>query len=299
MTQFVRDHMAATLAVPVAPAVTAMAAALAAHFGPASRAVLFYGSCLREATLDGLMLDFYLVVSDYDAAFGPGWQARANRMLPPNVYPFGHDGLMSKVAVLSEADFARLCSPAARDVSVFARFAQPTRLVWSSDAAAAARAVDAVAAAPVTLARHALSIMSGAERNDSLALWRVGFANTYAAELRAERTTRSGSIVDADPDWYAALTRAVRADRPDLFTSVPDVAAGTAQWARFRRRGKLLSVLRLAKASTTFTDGIDYLAWKVNRHAGTAITITPWQRRHPILAAFVLVPRLWRSGAIR
>ena len=31
----------------------------------ASRAVLFYGSCLREQQLDGLMLDFYLIVSDY------------------------------------------------------------------------------------------------------------------------------------------------------------------------------------------------------------------------------------------
>ena len=295
----VRDHMAATLGVPAAPAVTAMAAALAAHFGPASRAVLFYGSCLREATFDGLMLDFYLIVSDYEAAFGPGWQARANRWLPPNVYPFGHDGLMSKVAVLSEADFARLCSPAARDVSVFARFAQPTRLVWSADAVAGARAVDAVAQAPATLAGHALPLIPDSDRDDGLALWRVGFANTYAAELRAERKTRSGSIVDADPDWYRDLTAALRTDRPDLFAARPDAVAGEAQWARFRRRGKLLSVLRLAKASTTFTDGIDYLAWKVNRHAGTAITVTPWQRRHPILAAFVLVPRLWRSGAIR
>ena len=36
--------------------------------------------------------------------------------------------------------------------------------------------------------------------------------------------------------------------------------------------------------SARVAGGIDYLAWKINRHAGTAITITPWQRRHPILA---------------
>ena len=31
--------------------------------------MLFYGSCLREKQLDGLMLDFYLIVSDYRAAY--------------------------------------------------------------------------------------------------------------------------------------------------------------------------------------------------------------------------------------
>ena len=46
-----------------------MAAAIAAKHGAASRAVLFYGSCLREKQLDGLMLDFYLIVSDYRAAY--------------------------------------------------------------------------------------------------------------------------------------------------------------------------------------------------------------------------------------
>ena len=40
-----------------------------------SRAVLFYGSCLREKQLDGLMLDFYLIVSDYRAAYAKaGWR---------------------------------------------------------------------------------------------------------------------------------------------------------------------------------------------------------------------------------
>ena len=53
------------------------------------------------------MLDFYLIVSDYREAFGRGWFAFANRVLPPNVFPFEHDGLVAKYAVLSEADFAR------------------------------------------------------------------------------------------------------------------------------------------------------------------------------------------------
>ena len=44
----------------------------------------------------------------------------------------------------------------------------------------------------------------------------------------------------------------------------------------------MLSVARLAKASATFAGGVDYIAWKINRHAGTDIQIKPWQRRWPL-----------------
>src|SRR5881628_2255764 len=140
-----RDLVAEELNLPVDPRASAMAAAIAAKHGAASRAVLFYGSCLREKQLDGLMLDFYLIVSDYGAAYGRSWLATANRLIPPNVFPFEHDGLAAKYAVLSEADFERECSLRARSVSVWARFAQPSRLVWAADEAARERAVEAVA----------------------------------------------------------------------------------------------------------------------------------------------------------
>src|SRR3982751_3199430 len=128
-----RDMVAEELTWPVDPRVTALAEAIAAKHGAASRAVLFYGSCLRQKQLNGLMLDFYLIVSDYRAAYDKKWLAVANRLIPPNVFYFEHDGLVAKYAVLSEIDFTRECSPDARSVSVVARFAQPSRLAWASD----------------------------------------------------------------------------------------------------------------------------------------------------------------------
>nr|MDQ4088283.1 hypothetical protein [Pseudomonadota bacterium] len=125
--------IAAELSRPVDPRVADMAAAIAARYGTAARAVLFYGSCLRQRELGGLMLDFYLIVSDYRAAYGRGWLAFANRLIPPNVFPFEHQGLVAKYAVLNEADLARECGTGARSISVWARFAQPSRLVWASD----------------------------------------------------------------------------------------------------------------------------------------------------------------------
>src|SRR5678815_5080634 len=112
-----RDLVAEELSAPVDPRVTAMAKAIAAKHGGASRAVLFYGSCLRDKQLDGLMLDFYLIVADYRAAYPKRWLALANRLVPPNVFYFEHQGLVAKYAVLSEADFDRLNGPETRSVS--------------------------------------------------------------------------------------------------------------------------------------------------------------------------------------
>ncbi|MEO7814354.1 MAG: hypothetical protein ABIR87_02810 [Sphingomicrobium sp.] len=280
-----RDLVAAELGESVDPRVVAMAQAIATKHGAASRAVLFYGSCLREAQLDGLMLDFYLIVSDYRAAYAKRWMAAANRLIPPNVFPFEHDGLMAKYAVLSEADFDRLNGPATRNVSVWARFAQPSRLVWASDTAARDRATSAVARAVPTL-------LGAAGRNgdeDVLDWWRRAFALTYSAELRAERKGRSQSVVDADPDRYRAFGQAAG----------PLISANAGRWGRRRIEGKALSVLRLAKASATYAGGADYIAWKINRHAGTKIALKPWQQRHPLLAAISLLPQLLKSGAIR
>lgn len=290
MSGALRDLVAAELATPVEPAVSAMAAAIAAQYPGAARAVLFYGSCLREKQLEGLMLDFYLIVSSYRDAFGRGWFAFANRVLPPNVFPFAHDGLVAKYAVLSEADFHRLNGPEAGDVSVWARFAQPSRLVWAADEAARERAVTAVARAAPTLLGYARP-MAPADA-DAVALFRRGFELTYASELRAERKTRSGSIVDDDPERYRRLGDAA-------LPLAHEPARAPASWRRFRRRGKALTLIRLAKATTTYSGGVDYIVWKINRHAGTAIEVRPWMRRYPILGAFVMLPRLWRRGAIR
>ena len=89
------DLVRAELSIPVDLRAAAMAQAIAAQYPGTARAVLFYGSCLRETQLDGLMLDFYLIVSDYGDAYPKRWMAVANRLIPPNVFPFQHDGLIA------------------------------------------------------------------------------------------------------------------------------------------------------------------------------------------------------------
>jgi hypothetical protein len=304
LTQLVAEE----LAVPVQAGVCDFAAHIAAQYGDAARAVLFYGSCLRSEQLLGEMLDFYLIVSDYDAAYGKSWLATWNRRLPPNVFPFQHDGLIAKVAVLSESDFHDLNRPAASAVSVWARFAQPSRLVWCADDRAQHAAVIAISGAAPTLLNAALAFV---ERPvDVLDLWQSGFQMTYGAELRAERKDRPSSVIAFDPERYrrfgiAALghTHIANEMRGDKVLLLPDVDGRIVQeknrWPSLRRRGKLLTIARLAKAAFTYAGGIDYLAWKINRHAGTQIIIRPWQRKWPLVAALFLVPKLWAKGAVR
>lgn len=262
------------LATPVDPRVNAMAAAIAAKH-PGTLAVLFYGSCLRDATLSG-MLDFYVIVEDYQRAYPARWLAAANRLLPPNVFPFAQDKLSAKYAVLSLADLQRETSIAARDPSTFARLAQPLRLVWGE--------VGLVLPAVAEAARALLSVTPRGGRDR----WRDAFAATYASELRAERAARPGSIVDADPERYARLAAAL-GDLPDR----------SDQWPRLRRWSKARQLAKLAKASLTFAGGIDYLAWKISRHSGQPVVVTPWQRRHPLLAALIMLPRLMAQGQVR
>lgn len=282
-----RTLVAEELSLAVDRQVTAMAAAIAAKHGEASRAVLFYGSCLRQKRLDGLMLDFYLIVSDYRSAYPKRWLAIANALIPPNVFYFEHDGLAAKYAVLSEADFHRLNGPETSSVSVWARFAQPSRLVWIADGQARDRAIDAVSRAAPTL----LAAAGPRAAEQPLDLWRRAFALTYSAELRAERRGRGDSVVDLEPQRYERFTA------PALAAARAVPPAGSWTWRRIE--GKGLSVLRLTKASFTFAGGADYIAWKINRHAGTKIELKPWQRRHPLLAAISLLPRLLSSGAVR
>jgi hypothetical protein len=282
-----RALVAEELNSPVDRQVSAVAAAIAAKHGAASRAVLFYGSCLRQKQLDGLMLDFYLIVSDYRLAYAKRWLAAANALIPPNVFYFEHEGLVAKYAVLSEADFVRLNGPETSSVSVWARFAQPSRLVWAANDEARARSIDTVTRAAPTL----LAAADPRDGEEPLALWRRAFALTYSAELRAERQGRATSVVDVEPERYERFTAPALAEAA--------LMRPHASWAWRRVEGKALSVARLAKASLTFAGGADYIAWKINRHAGTDIRLKPWQQRHPLLAAISLLPRLLKSGAVR
>lgn len=300
----------AELQQPVPPAIAAFAAHLAGQ-GQGALAVLFYGSNLRTGDLDGV-LDFYILLSSLRDWHASWLAALGNHLLPPNVgyHEWPHEGrtLRAKVAVLRLDQFQQGVAGAGLDTTLWARFAQPARLIWSRDAAAASSATAAVSQAVVTASRWAALL--GPVQGQPSEYWDAVFARTYAAELRVEKSSRALSLAAHDPQRYMLALRtgwqlagARFADdgsgllKPELDSAARQRAEQA--WARRARWGKPLNLLRLAKSVFTFAGGADYVAWKVERHSGYRIPLSDWQRRHPLLAAPKVLWTLWRRGVLR
>jgi len=292
--------IAQELAQPVPAAVRTMADAVRARHAAAALGVLFYGSCLRkpETLLADSLLDFYLLVDDYRPAYRGALMALANKLLPPNVFYLEaqHEGatLRCKYAVISLAQFQDGMSRTADNVSLWARFSQQSRLVWSRDAATIRPVAAACAEAVLTMLSNALPLLSGEAAAD--AIWQRAFEETYRAEVRSEGQTRATELVSADLERYRRTHDMARAA---IGGSIASTDACAAAWRRRRRISKLLNLARLVKATFTFDGALDYVLWKVKRHSGVALPVTDWQRRHPLLSAPVLAWRLYRLGAFR
>jgi hypothetical protein len=56
--------------------------------------------------------------------------------------------------------------------------------------------------------------------------------------------------------------------------------------------------LRLSKAAFTFRDCVDYAAWKIERHTGIRIEVTPTLQRHPILFSFRVLWQLIKRDVL-
>jgi hypothetical protein len=301
-TDSVATLIASELEQPVAPAALAMAEFCRARHGNAAVAVLFYGSCLRQSdqALADALLDFYVIVDDYAAAFDSRLMAWANALLPPNVFyiemPWQGSVLRAKYAVMSLRQFADGCSRTARNVSIWARFCQPARLVWADGRATRHALAVALADACRTMLWHAWPPAPGGNQPidiDALTVWERGFRETYAAELRSESGDRALSIVAADRVRYQQVARMIAPELRGIGLPRGNV------WQRRRWIGKSLNYLRLVKAAFTFDGAIDYVLWKVRRHSGVVVPVSEWQRRHPLLAAPGLAWKLYRLGAFR
>lgn len=310
----IESWVAVEMGQPVTPAVLSVADEIRRRHGDTAAAVLFYGSCLRQGREDGV-LDFYLLVDRYRDAYGRWLPSLANTLVPPNVFyletAVDDRVLRAKYAVVTLKQFARGTSPRSFHSSLWARFAQPVRLVHARDAAARTAVIEAVSTAIVTMVGRVVPLL---DRSFGAAeLWTRGFQETYRAELRTEGPDRAGQIYDGDRDRYERLTPwALTANGygwepgPNGIGFLLSAELTARQKRRFRRLwrirqsvGKLLTVLRLAKGIFTFEGGMDYILWKIERHSGVRATATPWQRRHPLLASPLLAWRLYRKGAFR
>ncbi|MCH2488341.1 MAG: hypothetical protein MK010_11470 [Erythrobacter sp.] len=293
MTETLGERVAAGLAAPVRQEVAAFAHALAEEAG--AQAVLFYGSNLRTGSLEGV-LDFYLLL--------PGPQRE--RIWPRVGYrERAIEGTMlrAKTATLSTGQFAQAAAGQSRDTTIWARFVQPSALIWAKDERVRADVVDAVASAARTAGRLAAAL--GPTEGPAEAYWRALFRETYAAEFRVEPPGREDSILAANAAHFDGLLPLAWRDGGLAFDRDDDVLRPELSperrrrilswWRRRKRLGKPLNILRLAKATATFDNAAAYGAWKLERHTGIALEVTPFRARHPLLAMPGAAWELWRE----
>ncbi|MCB1678301.1 MAG: hypothetical protein KDI16_06415 [Halioglobus sp.] len=276
---------------------------------------LLYGSCLRSGDICDGLLDVYLICDSYRCAYRRALPAAANWLLPPNVYyaevEAGSRTLRSKVTVISLGDFRRGCSPAWFESYIWGRFAQPTRIVYSRDTATRERVAQALLQAAHTLLTRAVPALPA--RGAVTELWQRALALSYATELRTERSARAAELARSSADFYAALTRhcagtlnfpfAVYAEDGQLcYASQCSPVRRrwcTLAWGLRRAQGKLLSVARLLKGLFTFSGGLDYVAWKLERHTGEPVVIPARVRRAPLLFLWGFFWKLYRRGLFK
>ena len=275
------------------------------RFGDSLQAVLFYGAALRQGVGGDAMVDFYVIVSDYQRAYGIAWERWANRALPPNVYYLQTDDgtLRAKYAVFSLPHLKRLSHGFLPQV--WGRLVQPMQLLMVASSMIQGELAIIRANAVLTFLRHALPL---APAHCSIeTVWRIGLMASYCTELRPEGPQRIATLLHNALPRLDGLTRAAA---PALPLDCSDTQClnhvqprqrllARLQWTGRMMLGKLANIMRLAKATLTFQGGIEYAAWKVQRHTGHAITITPRLRRHPVLLGFPRLIALWWRGLLR
>lgn len=302
------------------PTLQALLKKLHASHDGAVCCTLVYGSCLRSGDIYDGLLDLYLVCDNYLDAYQRGWLATANWLLPPNVFYAEQEAvigsthgntLRSKVTVISLRDFERGCSPAWFESYIWGRFAQPTYLLHTRDQQIQERIESALIQAALTLLQNAVPALPNA--GSISALWEQSLNLSYATELRTERAGRARELAEASREFYTALTRQIAPRFQYPFDLDENEGAwqyrsnaGKARrrnariaWACRRAQGKLMSIARLLKALFTFEGGLDYIAWKLERHSGETIIIPEKVRRAPLIHLWGFFWGLYRRGIFK
>ena len=309
------DQICRRIAQPVSPAIHALTDTLLATYREAVQAILFYGSCLRTGDDRGGLVDLYVLVDRYRTAEPRQILAALNKLLPPNVFyievPFEDRVVHAKYAVLSLTDLKNGTSRRWYHSYIWGRFAQPTGLIYVRNEQIAMRVQSALAQAVLTFIGRVLPMVPS--HFTARELWRQGLSLSYRAELRAERPEKLASLFEASRDYYENITHtalqllplpvATRqkdgvyyyaitiSDRQHLICRV--------DWMVRCWQGKLLSILRLLKGLLTFRGGINYVLWKIERHSGVKIDVSPRLKQYPLVATCVIFWRLYRRGAYR
>lgn len=269
-------------------------------------AIVFYGSCLRTKQYDDAMLDFYVIVDDYKNCYASKLERLANLLLPPNVYFLQTDinqkQHVSKYAVIALKDLRQRVSINSFHPYFWARFCQPISVPYVNDEKTYKEIcrIQAIAIETFLISTQKHQHLNINQDLDS-EVWIHGFELTYAAELRAESEGRAKQIFDDNKDFYLGISRCLNSLNNQSLPKNTLCKRRHFDWCWRMRNilGRVLSILRLFKASFTFKNGVDYIAWKIERHTGEKILVSQRLRRFPWIFAWPILYKLLSKRTIK
>jgi Diacylglycerol kinase catalytic domain len=310
-----REDLVALVAREAAQPASEAAAFWAGRLGalPGAAAVLFYGSGLRggESRDPEVIHDFYVLVHRYRDFTPSRLLALGGTLVPPNVYYFeerlGDGWTRCKVAVLTTSQFCAEARDRAFTPHIWARFCQPTRVLFAASEEVLGRLHEALADCVLSFHRRALLLADSLPVAD---FWRVGLTSTYADEIRSDGRRQPSVIYAGSEEAFRERTCAALRLLPELgWIDGAGVVHSRLSPGRRPLHGwrlrmgrplrKAVVALRLSKAAFTFQNGLEYAQWKVERHSGRRFEISAFEKRHPVWGGLILFLRAVRQGALR
>ena len=253
--------------------------------------IVFYGSCMRTREYNDAILDFYVIIDKYSLAYDSYWLRFANSALPPNVFYLqicvDEKIYRAKYAVMSKKSLFANVNKAFHSY-FWARFTQPMTCIYMHNEEFKQWFVGIQCAASKSFFYNVLSSVS--KNSTSSEFWIKGFQLTYAAELRAESKSRAVTIYENNREYYDGVFSGLVAE---YNFSPQNKFINNIKWKVRILYGKFLSVLRLMKATTTFVGGVDYIAWKIERHTGEPVSVSDKARKYPWIYIWPIVFNLF------
>jgi hypothetical protein len=296
---------------PVGEMIPLLVAKFESLFKGALTGVIVYGSCLRNLDFKEGVVDLYVIVDSYPNAYHKRRYSLMNSILPPNVF---YLELISN-GITIHAKYAVITMDDLKDgienwfhSYLWARFAQPVSVIYTDNDDTKMYLYRLFAESVIAYLNKTMPALGDGQYN-SEQIWVNALSLSYAAELRPERHNRAQLITQQSIAELDALTQAAAPALAGILephisgdfhvqSNVKKQRNCLMLWRLRRWQGRILSLLRLVKAVFTFKDAVNYAAWKIERHTGITIEVTPVLQRHPILFGFTILWRLLRRDVL-
>ena len=270
------------------------------------KAVIYYGSSLRDLDKPDKMLDFYVIVDSYRKTHKSLVRAFLNYLIPPAVYYYetldkNNILIKCKYSIISLPAFEKLSGEKSFLSMIWGRFCQPCSILYSESSTITDRLITARENSVRHMASQITPLISGPIKSSQF--WAKGFHESYRTELRPESSEkRAIEIVERYENRYSRITTVLfgKPDKDGYYLTPHETRIYTkSKWFIRRLIGKPMTAIRVINSAATFDGGLNYILMKLKNHSGVTISPTSFEKKHPVICSPIMGWKLWKKGAFK